>query len=418
MLFRAKAIEAQKHSRLGNVVLHNPLPMKLVSIFSLSFCIMIILFMRFANYTKRTTAEGVLIPESGLIRIYAPQNGVVNDLKISEGQLVDKDANLLVLNSDVKSSSTNATQESISISIKRRQESLSQEIKQTLILNSQELQEDKNELDSLIKQRLKIKEQIDFANQRLTLNKEIMQKYQFLKSKNYISSEQLEEKQEIGIYLRLQVEELNRSLINMNSEIQKLSSELEQKPILHSKQLADLQRRIDENNELLMENEIKRKIFITSPSKGEVTAISVSNGTRVDNSRPLLSLVPIDAILHAELYLPSSSVGFVRPGDTVMLRYLAYPYQRYGLQPGKIISISRTALPADEIMTFKNISDPIRQQGPFYKVTVSLSSQYIDAMGMHERLRSGMQLEADILQEKLPLYEWVIEPLRGIGKRL
>lgn len=379
---------------------------------------MIILFMRFANYTKRTTAEGVLIPESGLIRIYAPQNGVVNDLKISEGQLVDKDANLLVLNSDVKSSSTNATQESISISIKRRQESLSQEIKQTLILNSQELQEDKNELDSLIKQRLKIKEQIDFANQRLTLNKEIMQKYQFLKSKNYISSEQLEEKQEIGIYLRLQVEELNRSLINMNSEIQKLSSELEQKPILHSKQLADLQRRIDENNELLMENEIKRKIFITSPSKGEVTAISVSNGTRVDNSRPLLSLVPIDAILHAELYLPSSSVGFVRPGDTVMLRYLAYPYQRYGLQPGKIISISRTALPADEIMTFKNISDPIRQQGPFYKVTVSLSSQYIDAMGMHERLRSGMQLEADILQEKLPLYEWVIEPLRGIGKRL
>ncbi|PZD66667.1 hemolysin D, partial [Pantoea ananatis] len=348
---------------------------------------MIILFMRFANYTKRTTAEGVLIPESGLIRIYAPQNGVVNDLKISEGQLVDKDANLLVLNSDVKSSSTNATQESISISIKRRQESLSQEIKQTLILNSQELQEDKNELDSLIKQRLKIKEQIDFANQRLTLNKEIMQKYQFLKSKNYISSEQLEEKQEIGIYLRLQVEELNRSLINMNSEIQKLSSELEQKPILHSKQLADLQRRIDENNELLMENEIKRKIFITSPSKGEVTAISVSNGTRVDNSRPLLSLVPIDAILHAELYLPSSSVGFVRPGDTVMLRYLAYPYQRYGLQPGKIISISRTALPADEIMTFKNISDPIRQQGPFYKVTVSLSSQYIDAMGMHERLR-------------------------------
>ncbi|PZD66894.1 hemolysin D, partial [Pantoea ananatis] len=62
--------------------------------------------------------------------------------------------------------------------------------------------------------------------------------------------------------------------------------------------------------------------------------------------------------------------------------------------------------------------DPIRQQGPFYKVTVSLSSQYIDAMGMHERLRSGMQLEADILQEKLPLYEWVIEPLRGIGKRL
>ena len=38
--------------------------------------------------------------------------------------------------------------------------------------------------------------------------------------------------------------------------------------------------------------------------------------------------------------------------------------------------------------------------------------------GLNERLRSGMQLDADILQENMPLYEWLLEPLRGIGKRL
>jgi len=29
-----------------------------------------------------------------------------------------------------------------------------------------------------------------------------------------------------------------------------------------------------------------------------------------------------------------------------------------------------------------------------------------------------MQLDADIMLENLPLYEWLLEPLRGIGKRL
>lgn len=69
-------------------------------------------------------------------------------------------------------------------------------------------------------------------------------------------------------------------------------------------------------------------------------------------------------------------------------------------------------------MTLGNVSEQMREQGPFYRVTVALASQVIEGQGKRERLRSGMQLDADIMQEKLPLYEWLLEPLRGIGKRL
>ncbi|MFH7445189.1 hemolysin D, partial [Pseudomonas syringae pv. tagetis] len=55
------------------------------------------------------------------------------------------------------------------------------------------------------------------------------------------------------------------------------------------------------------------------------TAFAVSNGSRVDSARPMLSIEPADAQLHAELNLPSRSVGFVRTGHTVMLPYHPYP---------------------------------------------------------------------------------------------
>ncbi|MFH7391257.1 hemolysin D, partial [Pseudomonas syringae pv. tagetis] len=61
-----------------------------------------------------------------------------------------------------------------------------------------------------------------------------------------------------------------------------------------------------------------------------------------------------------------------------MLRYKSYPFNRFGLQPGTVSSISRTALPSDEVMTLGNVSDPMRDQGPIYRVTVDLAAQNID----------------------------------------
>ncbi|RMS54243.1 Secretion protein [Pseudomonas amygdali pv. photiniae] len=418
MLFRPEALDAQKRSTLGTVLLVSPLSMRLAAAMALLFCISMGLFLTFATYTKRTAASGVLLPETGLIRIYSPQAGVITRLDIVEGQHVTDGTVLMALSSDTQSGEVGGAQRAISLSIKRRQESLSQEIDETLALHLQELEGKKRQVAALETEQQKILAQIDLTRQRLALTKGLAERYANLQRQDYVSRDQLQEKQDAVLDMRLRGEELNRSLLTVRAESARLRAELVELPFNQSKQLADLRRRLAENQDRLIESETKREIFITAPTLGEVTAIAVSNGSRVDSTRPLLSIVPADAKLHAELYLPSRSVGFVRTGDTVMLRYQAYPYQRFGLQPGTVSSISRTALPADEVMTLGNVSEPMREQGPFYRVTVALASQTIDGQGMHERLRSGMQLDADIMQERLPLYEWMLEPLRGIGKRL
>lgn len=418
MLFRSEALDAQKRSTLGTVLLVSPLSMRLAAVIALLFCICMGLFLTFATYTKRTAASGVLLPESGLIKIYSPQAGVINNLGVTEGQPVSADAVLMALSSDTQNGETGGAQRAISLSIKRRQESLTQEIDETLALHKQELEGKKRQVEALETEQQKILAQIDLSRQRLALTKGIAERYANLQRQDYVSRDQLQEKEDAVLDMRLRGEELNRSLLTVRAESNKLRAELVELPFNHSKQLADLQRRLAENQDQLVESETKREILITAPTAGEATAITVSNGSRVDSTRPLLSIVPADAKLHAQLYLPSRSVGFVRAGDTVMLRYQAYPYQRFGLQPGTVSSISRTALPAEDVMTLGNVSEQIREQGPFYRVTVALASQTIEGQGKRERLRSGMQLDADIMQEKLPLYEWLLEPLRGIGKRL
>ena len=52
-----------------------------------------------------------------------------------------------------------------------------------------------------------------------------------------------------------------------------------------------------------------------------------------------------------------------------------------------------------------------------YRVTVSLEQQHISAYGKPQPLKPGMLVEADIIQRKGKLWEWITEPIKGFGQR-
>lgn len=58
----------------------------------------------------------------------------------------------------------------------------------------------------------------------------------------------------------------------------------------------------------------------------------------------LVSPLPGDGRLEAELLVSSRAIGFIEPGDRVLLRYQAYPYQKFGHHLGEVARISRSAL--------------------------------------------------------------------------
>jgi len=146
---------------------------------------------------------------------------------------------------------------------------------------------------------------------------------------------------------------------------------------------------------------------ITAPADGMVATWLYKPGQAVQTGAPLLTLVPGDGALEAELLVPSRAIGFIDPGDTVLLRYHAYPYQKFGHQQGRVRQISRS--PVNSV-----IGDEAALAESFYRISVSLEQQAIMAYGKSEALKPGMVLDADILGERRSLIEWILEPLYSI----
>lgn len=107
--------------------------------------------------------------------------------------------------------------------------------------------------------------------------------------------------------------------------------------------LAQLERAQASLQQEMAENQIRKSAFVTAPNNGTVTAIAYESGQTVAAGQMLATLIPSDVggknqggnpALEAHLYAPSRAAGFVVAGQRVLIRYQAYPYQKFGLQPG------------------------------------------------------------------------------------
>ena len=117
--------------------------------------------------------------------------------------------------------------------------------------------------------------------------------------------------------------------------------------------------------------------------------------------------------LQAQLYAPSRTTGFVEPGQAVWLRLHAFPYQKFGMLPGRVSDVSRTpVLPQDLPSGMASaLLSAAQSQEPLYRITVALQHHSLQAFGKPQPLKAGMSLEADVIQDRRAIWEWVLEPL-------
>src|SRR5690606_12140661 len=127
---------------------------------------------------------------------------------------------------------------------------------------------------------------------------------------------------------------------------------------------------------------------------GMVATLLAKRGQSVQAGQPLAILLPDDSRLEAELLVPSRAIGFIEEGDAVLLRYQAFPYQKFGHQQGRVARVSRSTINPTE--AGGRGTDLARRGEPFYRVTVALAEQAVIAYGRAEALRPGMLLEADV----------------------
>ncbi|MFQ6403871.1 HlyD family secretion protein [Methylophilus sp. 'Pure River'] len=417
-LFRHAALNAQKNHWLGTILLVRPVSYLLLTGLAIIFAVIVVLFMACATYTKRSTVMGQLVPETGLLKVYAPQLGLVVERKVQEGQLVKQGDILFVLSSERYSDGQGSVQASISAQHTQQRQSLRDEIVKTRLQQHDEQQALQSRLLGIQEELTRLAAQYKAQQTRVTLSEEAYQRYQGLLEKNYISREQTQQKQEDWIEQSSRLESMAREQVRMQRDVLARQDELSSVRAKHQNQIAQLERSVSSVNQQLTESEAKRRLVIRAPESGTATAVVTNVGMAVEGSRPLLSIVPRSARLEAHLFAPSRAVGFVRPGVPVRLRYQAYPYQKFGQATGRVVSVSKTALPASEIFTMGNPAGNNQNNEPYYRISVVLDQQAIVAYGVRQPLQPGMLLDADVMLERRRLYEWVLEPLISLTGKL
>lgn len=418
-LFRREALDARQTNGLGDTVLVRPISFTVLTCLATALAVSVAAFFFFASYTKRSTISGQLVPVGGLVKVYVPQAGIVFETFVHEGQRVKRGEPLLTISSERYGSDAEPVQAGISRQLEHRRDSLRGELEKVLLLQLDERDSLSNKVASLQRELAILARQADSQQRLVALSSDATQRYQGLMDKGYISVDQLQQRQAELLGQRQALQGLERERAALQQQLTERRNELVGLGARQANQQADIQRQLSALEQNLAESEAKRTLLVTAPETGIATAVLADIGQTVDSSRPLLSIVPADAPLQAELYAPSKSIGFIKPGDPVLIRYQAYPYQKFGQYQGRVRSISRTSVPFAELASMAGAVPGLAKDGEqLYRLQISLDKQMVTAYGQPRPLQSGMLLDADVLQDTRRLYEWVLEPLYSLTGKL
>lgn len=416
--FRPEVFVAQRNKWTGQVILTRPFSFLFLTFCAFLIALCIIIFLIFGSYTNKTTVEGQLLPTMGVVRVYSSDIGTITHKFVEDGNFVKAGEPLFKLSTSRFGEKGNV-QAKLAAEANLKKTLALQELERLKRIHQNEQKNVHNNIHRLNNQLENIKQQITGQNRQIRLAEETLNKNKFLASQGAASQQDKMIAESHLLEQRSRLESLKREQNNAIRELDEQKITLSSLPERHKTELSQLNRAITEMNQEILDFDLKSEQTIRASKSGYISTINVDIGQQVETSKLLLSIVPEQTELVANLYIPSKAVGFIKPKDKVVLRYQAYPYQKFGHATGEIISVARTALGKQELSGLGIIfSNPTLLNEPAYLVKVKLEKQTIEAYGENKPLQIGMILEADILHERKKLYEWVLDPLYSISGKI
>ncbi|HFB6927916.1 TPA: HlyD family secretion protein [Neisseria gonorrhoeae] len=417
-LFRKEVFVAQQNKWTGQVILTRPFSFLFLTFCAFLIALCIIIFLIFDSYTNKTTVEGQLLPTMGVVRVYSSDIGTITHKFVEDGNFVKAGEPLFKLSTSRFGEKGNV-QAKLAAEANLKKTLALQELERLKRIHQNEQKNVHNNIHRLNNQLENIKQQITGQNRQIRLAEKTLNKNKFLASQGAVSQQDKMTAESHLLEQRSRLESLKREQNNAIRELDEQKITLSSLPERHKTELSQLNRAITEMNQEILDFDLKSEQTIRASKSGYISTINVDIGQQVEPSKLLLSIVPEQTELVANLYIPSKAVGFIKPKDKVVLRYQAYPYQKFGHATGEIISVARTALGKQELSGLGIIfTNPTLLNEPAYLVKVKLEKQTIKAYGENKPLQIGMILEADILHERKKLYEWVLDPLYSISGKI
>jgi membrane fusion protein len=410
-LFRQEAIDAQREKFFGEATIARPLPMWALTMLAVGAAAVMIAVAVWGQYTRRERVEGFLALDVGAARVQIPDAGRVAELMVKEGQQVVTGAPLVRISYERATQTSASTAALVSGELAQRRTLLAKEQDQLRELGEQQLQQLKKKIVDTQSEVAQIDREMKLQEQRLGSAREQAKRFADLAREKFVSDIVARQKQDEVTDQEIRLQALKRSRITLERELGNARMEEPAIALKSRAQVDQVSRQISEVQQTLATEEAKRETIISAPITGTVTNIAVSAGQSVAADALLATVLPQGSVLHAEMLVPTRAIGFVNKGKEVVMRYEAFPFERFGQYRGVISDVSQTVWSAGEKV------GPTVTREPVYRVAVTLDKQSVAAFGQDFPLRSGMLVNADILLEKRSLIEWIFEPVMQLRGR-
>ena len=405
-LFRHEVLEAKRNSWLGGISLAQPLRLWTLATFAVLAASAVIGFLIMGDYTRRSRVAGELVPDLGLSTVVSPTSGVVSRLFPEEGDQVEADDALTLIDVPRVTAAGSDALTVIREGLETRRDSLTElGQSQTAQIDAQ-IQGIGRQRAAAQRELAQIENEIATRREQVRIGTETTRRYQLVADQKYVSQVQVNQQQQALLELVNAQQGLERQATSIRRSLVQLDQSLRELPTQRRGLLASASRDLAMLDQERVQQEANGELLVRAPLAGLVANRLIEPGQAVRAGQPLMSLLPKGSHLQAQLLVPSAAIGFIEPGDSVLLRYQAYPYQKFGHHRGKVIRVSRSAI--------TSAGGDGQSAEPYYRVLVALDEQSITAYGKQEPLRPGMRLDADILGERRKLYEWVLEPLYSL----
>ncbi|QRK84542.1 HlyD family type I secretion periplasmic adaptor subunit [Pseudomonas sp. R4-83] len=396
----------------------------------IGFFVFLMLWANFAVIDEVTKGDGKAIPSSKIQKIQNLEGGIVAELFVKEGQIVEAGAPLIRLD-DTRFASNVGETEADRLSMLLRVERLSAEVDDRPLNFPEDVLkavpgQAKSEESLYISRRQQLHDEIG------GLQEQLIQRQQELRE---FTSKQAQYRQQLG----LQRQEINMSepLVAQGAvspvEVLRLKrAEVETRGQLDATTLAipraesaikEVQRKIDETrgkfrSEALtqlneartdlnkaqatgkaLEDRVSRTL-VTSPVRGIVNKLLVNTiGGVIQPGSDMVEIVPLDDTLLVEAKIRPQDIAFLHPGQEAIVKFTAYDYTIYGGLKAQLEQIGADTITDEDKKT------------TYYMIKVRTERSHLGTDEKPLLIIPGMVASVDIITGKKSVLSYLLKPI-------
>jgi len=381
------------------------------------------------NVDEVAVTTGEIIPTGRVQSIQHLEGGIIADIPIQEGELVEKDQVLLRLDPSGPNAELNK--------MKARRAALEMQVERLRAIGTgrepdfsfispayKEMIDDQviiydSQMDAHAERQKVILTQIEQKKQELALideQEDTLSRNADLLLEEFLLREELYKK---GLTTKITYLDSKRAVNDARGELSNLIVDRQrtgQSLAESRKRLAELD--TDNREQALTEmgvvtNELSqliesldqifdrvRRLTVYSPVRGYINGLKVNTvGGVIPAGAIVMEIVPLDEELIVEARINTRDVGHVVIGQPVTVKITTYDFARYGGISGELKEISATTF-IDE------------QSGdPYYKGIVTLDRSYVGFDPERNQVMPGMTVQADIKTGRKTLLAYLLKPV-------